>query len=72
MCAAFSFLLLSQVGAVTHMLTLVIERHLNNAPLALSALAVTAVAGRLSGVVRSRESGCTPSAWRTRCFSRPL
>jgi MFS family permease len=49
-CLAFGLLLLSQVAAVTHMITLATERGLTNGPLALSVLAFTSVAGRLVGI----------------------
>jgi MFS family permease len=49
-CLAFGLLMLSQVGAVTHMITLASDRDLTNGPLALSVLAFTSVAGRLLGI----------------------
>jgi MFS family permease len=47
---SFGLLMLSQVGAVTHLLTLGSERHIGNAALALSILAGTSVVGRLLGI----------------------
>jgi MFS family permease len=47
---SFGLLMLSQVGAVTHMLTLGSERHIPNAATALSLLAGTSVVGRLVGI----------------------
>ena len=47
---SFGLLMLSQVGAVTHMVTLAGERHIGNAAAALSVLAGTSVAGRLLGI----------------------
>jgi len=49
-CVAFGLLMLSQVASVTHMLTLAAERHIPGAPVALSVLAGTSVAGRLLGI----------------------
>lgn len=47
---AFGLLMLSQVGAVTHLLTLSGERHIPHAATALSLLAGTSVVGRLAGI----------------------
>jgi hypothetical protein len=49
-CLGFGILLLSQVAAVTHMITLAADRGLSNGPLALSVLALTSVVGRLLGI----------------------
>jgi len=49
-CLAFGLLIMSQVAAITHMLTLGVERGIANTALAVSLIAATSVVGRVVGI----------------------
>jgi len=49
-CLAFGLLIMSQVAAITHMLTLGVERGISNTALAVSLIAATSVVGRVIGI----------------------
>ncbi|MFA7323103.1 MAG: MFS transporter [Candidatus Nanopelagicales bacterium] len=50
-CIAFGLLIMSQVAAITHMLTLGQERDIVNPALAVSLIAATSVVGRVLGII---------------------
>ena len=50
-CLAFGLLIMSQVAAITHMLTLGVERGISNTALAVSLIAATSVVGRILGIL---------------------
>ncbi len=50
-CLAFGLLIMSQVAAITHMLTLGVERGITNTALAVSLIAATSVVGRVLGIL---------------------
>jgi MFS family permease len=54
---AFGLLMLSQVGTVTHLLSIANDREIANAEFALTALAVSSVCGRLLGIPVSARLG---------------
>jgi len=50
LCLALGLLMLSQVGAVTHLLTIARDRGIHDGEIALSALAISSVGARLLGI----------------------
>ncbi|MBB6473344.1 MFS transporter [Sphaerisporangium rubeum] len=54
---AFGLLMLSQVGTITHLLSIANDRGVQGAEFALTALAVSSVCGRLAGIAVSARLG---------------